>query len=149
APLDLAVGDAPSGEMQHLSPVYEARSPSPVVTRKFELPTTNGLPSPSTTSSSGRTVVPPAPKTGGQKACGEAAPKKTEPAVTHNPRVNGIGGHAPRVRSDGDGGGGGGGGQGGWQKAKHRKRGADSKVTAHVFPQSEQPPAKAEERKGG
>lgn len=152
APLDLAVADHFSPEMQHLSPVYETRTPSPTVTRRFDGQATNGTPT-------------PVPTAGGHRdgQLHKDTPKsqqKTSPTETHaknehqphhghqkhHPRVNGIAsrenGHVRAAKSESD-------HASGWQKPKSRKKGGDAKNAASNQSHGETPPKNDAERKGG
>lgn len=150
APLDLATGEyAAHQELPHLSPVYEQRTPSPTVSRKFD--------SPGSAQSSGlgslkevRTEFPkPAVKTPAVKPPAGHSVKQSD-TVTRSPvqdqRINGLAkenGHVRAAKSQTES------FSSGWQKTKSRKKGpADSKYGASGSGQSEQPKNEAD-RKGG
>ncbi|KAL2262521.1 hypothetical protein VTK26DRAFT_1051 [Humicola hyalothermophila] len=147
APLDLATGDfaALHQELPHLSPVYEHRTPSPTVTRKFELSTAS-----SQTPNAGPSKE--TPKAGLKSPAGKSPTRQTE-ATSSRPsaqehRLNGLArenGHVRAAKSQTE-------SYHGWQKTKSRKKGsaADSRFSTNGFGgQSEQPPKNDADRKGG
>jgi hypothetical protein len=136
--------------LPHLSPVYEHRTPSPTVARKFE-------PSPVTQSSG----------SGSQKALRADFPKPAQKSQTNrsptvpsttrqqdlpmrptprDQRLEGLSkesGHVRAAKSQTE-------SLNGWQKPKARKKGvADTRNAANGSPQSEQPPKNNADRKGG
>jgi len=150
APLDLAIADPGLvQELQHLSPVYETRTPSPTVVRRFEapvsyeqvaptiVPSSSKVPRSENTSKAGHKSSP-TDKSGGKKDMPQTPLPKA--------RVNGVAsrenGHVRAAKSESD-------HPGGWQKPKSRKKQADLKNAAHAFPQSEQLPKNEADRKGG
>lgn len=155
APLDLATGDfAVHQELPHLSPVYEHRTPSPTVARKFE-------PSPIAQSSSGlssmkdfRSDYSKASQktTNGRSTNGSLTRQQDTTTTTvrspvQDQRLNGLArenGHVRAAKSQTE-------SFSGWQKSKSRKKAAvaDLKQAANGFPQSEVPPKNDADRKGG
>ncbi|KAI1779235.1 hypothetical protein F4818DRAFT_243464 [Hypoxylon cercidicola] len=141
AQLDLATENhIAANDYPHLSPVYEANSPSPNFTRRLELPLDqgSGFPAP---------VAPSQPEAKGkQKSPIEPSSRHEGPAFP-NPRVNGLSrenGHVRGVKSESDNTG------NGWQKmTRGRKKGSEMKPRNEVYPQSEQLPKNDSERKGG
>ncbi|KAK3311009.1 uncharacterized protein B0T15DRAFT_389161 [Chaetomium strumarium] len=150
APLDLAGDYGIHQDLPHLSPVYEHRTPSPTVARKFE-------PSPVAQSSGPgsqkdlRTDFPkPAQKlqtsrspTVSSTARQQELPMRPAP---RDQRLEGLAresGHVRAAKSQTE-------SLNGWQKPKARKKGvADPKNAANGSPQSEQPPKNDADRKGG
>lgn len=149
APLDLAIGDhSVVQDLQHLSPVYETRTPSPTVVRRFENSATHDKPV-FPPASSGHKEARPDPPKSSQKSPLEGGPALTKKeSVSGNvphPRINGItreNGHVRAAKSESD-------HPSGWQKPKSRKKQADLKNAAIGHPQSEQPPKNEADRKGG
>ncbi|KAK8075004.1 putative polynucleotide adenylyltransferase [Apiospora hydei] len=144
AQLDLATGEkAPTTDLQHLSPVYETVTPSPTLTRRFDLPLYQA-PSHVNAPSQGQDVKPEAKTKAKPRA--DVASSKVEAAHSTNPRANGPArenGHAKGAKNDHEHG-------GGWQKIpKGRKKAAELKSKQEMYPQSEQPPKNELERKGG
>lgn len=153
APLDLATGDfAAHQELPHLSPVYEHRTPSPTVARKFE-------PSPITQSpslASTKEFRSEHPKSSHKSSTsrpttnGASARQQQQDTTARSPqdqRVNGLArenGHVRAAKSQTE-------SFAGWQKSKSRKKAAlaDLKQPAAGFPQSELPPKNDADRKGG
>lgn len=150
APLDLAIGENrisnPVGpEFAHLSPVYETRTPSPTVVRKFDgslkqEKTKGNAQSDAKTSQAEESK--PTPKVdertqGSQE--GTKAQKALKPAP-QTQRVNGARetGHVRGAKSESD---------GGWQKAGKGKKKASNGVS-HLG-HGEQLPKHESERKGG
>lgn len=150
AHLDLAISDQGGiqGDIQsqqHLSPVYEARSPSPKISRKFEALANGSVSSPSRISSAGG-------RGGSQKIGTEHQSRKQDHNLySSGPRANGShakdnnGSLGRGGRNDNDGHTSG----GHWQKAKPRRRNADNKHQAHAAIQGERRPENEDERKGG
>ncbi|KAK4236018.1 hypothetical protein C8A03DRAFT_17293 [Achaetomium macrosporum] len=150
APLDLAGDYAVHQDLPHLSPVYEHRTPSPTVARKFEpSPVTQpGGPGPL------KDLRTDLPKTA-QKTPTTRSP--TVPSATRqqdlpirpaarDQRIEELareGGHVRAAKSQTE-------SFSGWQKPRARKKGvADSKNAANGSSQSEQPPKDDADRKGG
>ncbi|KAK3383457.1 hypothetical protein B0T24DRAFT_50281 [Lasiosphaeria ovina] len=150
APLDLATGEfTVAPELQHLSPVYEHRTPSPTAVRRFDAP-------PIVSPSLGRQAREP--KVEASKATQKPVSSKTPPtgpsakndgasrSPVVDPRVNGVAkenGHTRGVKSQSE-------AFGPWQKPKPRKKGtADPKNTVNGFTQGEQLPKNDSDRKGG
>ncbi|KAK3694237.1 hypothetical protein B0T22DRAFT_370084 [Podospora appendiculata] len=147
APLDLATSDLTVTQDQHLSPVYENRTPSPTILRRFDIPTIAPYPK----GAFGNETRTESPK-GAQKS----TPTKTPPtgpkleSSNRSPildsRIGGTtreSGHARSAKSQSD-------SSGGWQKPKPRKKGVpDLKQTANGFAQGEQLPRNDADRKGG
>ncbi|KAK4156784.1 hypothetical protein C8A00DRAFT_12297 [Chaetomidium leptoderma] len=150
APLDLAMGDfGVHQELPHLSPVYEHRTPSPTVARKFE-------PSPIAQSSRVASMKEfrsdhskPSHKTPGNRQPNGSSARQQE-STTRSPvqdqRANGQtreNGHARGAKGQTE-------SFSGWQKSKTRKKAvADLKHAANGYSQSEQPPKNEADRKGG
>ncbi|KAI1379931.1 hypothetical protein F4677DRAFT_299499 [Hypoxylon crocopeplum] len=143
AQLDLATENRlQANDYPHLSPVYEANSPSPNFTRKLELPfgqpstlptaTTRGQPDPKPESAKGKQRSPNDPLF------------RSEGSPPSNPRVNGLSrenGHARGAKSESD---------NGWQKmTRGKKKANESKPRGEPYPQGEQLPKYDSERKGG
>jgi hypothetical protein len=148
AQLDLATGDrGQSNDMQHLSPVYETRTPSPTVTRKFDLPADPPRTRRNVAGSS-QGSKPDTPKSK-QKPSVESPPGRSDPPLKPNAKTNGApreNGHARGAKSESDFAHG-----GTWQKipGKGKKKGSDGKAKNDVYPESEQLPNNDSERKGG
>jgi hypothetical protein len=162
APLDLAMGDfAAHQELPHLSPVYEHRTPSPTVSRRFEpspIAQASGLPSmkeyskPSHKSSNHNSRSP----NGSSARQQQHQQDSTTRSPAHDQRINGLArenGHVRAVKSQTE-------SFSGWQKSKSRKKGvADLKHAAAnsngggngngFSPHSEPPPKNDADRKGG
>ncbi|KAK8132649.1 hypothetical protein PG999_000822, partial [Apiospora kogelbergensis] len=143
AQLDLATGEkAPTTDYQHLSPVYETVTPSPTLTRRFDLPLQQA-PTHSSVPNQGQDTKPETKAK--QKPRAEVASSKTEAAHLTNPKTNGLArenGHAKGTKGESENG-------GGWQRIpKGRKKAADGKNKQELYPQSEQPPKNDLERKG-
>lgn len=127
APLDLAVANPMFSDAQHLSPVYEHRTPSPTVFRAVQA---------AEPLESSR----PPQRNGTTKGGNDGNP-------THSSRANGQTSRDTGSRpSKGEGESG-----GGWKAAKPRKNKADNKGAGKQAynTQSEQPPKNESERKGG
>jgi hypothetical protein len=159
APLDLAMGDMPlHQELPHLSPVYEHRTPSPTVARKFEpspIAQSSGLPSMKEYSkalhkNSSNNRSPNGSSTRQQQ---QQQQDTTTRSPVQDPRINGLArenGHVRAAKSQTE-------SFSGWQKSKSRKKGvADLKhaaaaaaATNGVSPHSEPPPKNDADRKGG
>ncbi|KAI5924508.1 hypothetical protein F4810DRAFT_127480 [Camillea tinctor] len=149
AQLDLATENRlQSTEFQHLSPVYEANSPSPSFTRKLDVPL-NQHSGRTTSAAHGRYDAKADSAKGKQKTPVDTASPKTDGPTHTNPRVNGIikeNGHVRAAKSENDNAA----TNGGWQKApRGRKKGTDAKARSEMYAQSEQPPKNDSERKGG
>jgi hypothetical protein len=139
SPLDIGFTQIEShrDEISHLSPVYEARTPSPTANRKFD-PTldkkANGSPD------TAKVQNPWATKQGQQKL-GLANGNQIKQAPT-DPKVNG---HSRASKSEG-------GAPGSWQKIPKGKRkvpAADLKGFTQERDHGEKPPNDSSERKGG
>ncbi|KAK8851643.1 hypothetical protein PGQ11_014122 [Apiospora arundinis] len=144
AQLDLATGEkTPTTDLQHLSPVYETVTPSPTLTRRFDLPPYQA-PAHNSAPNQGQDAKPETKAK--PKSRADMAPSKTEAAHSTNPKINGHArenGHAKGAKGENDNG-------GGWQKIpKGRKKAAEGKSKQEMYPQSEQPPKNELERKGG
>ncbi|KAI0018135.1 hypothetical protein F4780DRAFT_771948 [Xylariomycetidae sp. FL0641] len=146
---DLAAENGfPTKDVQ-LSPVYEAHSPSPSLSRKLEAPShTNGI----QMDSSARKVVASTklePRNGQPNPSTHISPTKHEGAKQAHPKSNGSAkehGHARGAKSESDHGG----NFGSWQKIpRGKKKANDAKSRSELYPQSEQLPKKESERKGG
>ncbi|KAI0008193.1 hypothetical protein F4779DRAFT_461989 [Xylariaceae sp. FL0662B] len=145
AQLDLATDNrVQANELQHLSPVYEANSPSPNFTRldlPFEQNSTR-----STFAAHNRPDAKAESTKAKHKSVIETSPKP-ESSILSNPRVNGLlreNGHVRGAKSESDNTG------SGWQKmTRGRRKGNDAKGRNEIFPQSEQLPKNDSERKGG
>ncbi|EAA34854.3 hypothetical protein GE21DRAFT_2198 [Neurospora crassa] len=154
APLDLAAGSfGVSQDLQHLSPVYEARTPSPTLMRKYE--SSLGVSTPTLESTNGSRSERSDTWRSGQKT----SPVKSPPAgpaakldsVTRSPvldqRSNGTSRGNGHLRNGNKGQSE---GLSDWQKSKPRKKGmADLKHAASTFAQSEQVPKNDGDRRGG
>ncbi|RYP73899.1 hypothetical protein DL771_003341 [Monosporascus sp. 5C6A] len=148
AQLDLATGDRQqSTEFPHLSPVYEANSPSPSFSRKLELPSNPAVAHP-ISGAGGRPeggIDEPSSKAKQKSAVETPRPEGSD---LPNPRINGLArenGHVRSAKSESDNAAG-----NGWQKIpKGRKKGAETKSRNDANPQSEQLPKNDSERKGG
>ncbi|KAI6085259.1 hypothetical protein F4821DRAFT_261100 [Hypoxylon rubiginosum] len=146
AQLDLATENrVAANDYPHLSPVYEANSPSPNLTRRLELPFDQGYAFPAAVAPSPAEARVESSK-GKQKSPIETSPRH-EGTTFSNPRVNGLSrenGHVRGVKSESDNTG------NGWQKmTRGRKKGGEMKLRNEVYPQSEQLPKNDSERKGG
>jgi len=141
APLDLAIADpALVPESQHLSPVFEARTPSPSILRKPD-----GLFNGAPVSNGPRKE---APLRSPQASPVDAFPARAEDATASvQPRMNGTAtkenGHVRGAKSESE-------GPSAWHKPKVRKKGtADLKAAANGFLHGEQAPRNEADRKGG
>ncbi|CCC07664.1 unnamed protein product [Sordaria macrospora k-hell] len=155
APLELAAGSfGVAQDLQHLSPVYEARTPSPTLTRKYE----SSLPvsTPAHEPAHGQTR---SERSDNWRSGHKTSPVKSPPAgpaakpdsVTRSPvldqRSNGTSRGNGHMRNGNKGQNE---GLSDWQKSKPRKKGmADLKHVANTFAQSEQLPKNDGERRGG
>jgi hypothetical protein len=153
APLDLATGDfMVNQDLQHLSPVYEHRTPSPTFMRKYEAPhsraekaTAVGASKLASASNPSGSLPPKPPPT--QKHHLSKTPPLKESSPTTSSRANGFArenGHGHGQRKEGE-------NAGGWQKQKSKKKAgvADLKTAAAGFTQVEQLPKNDADRKGG
>jgi len=144
APLDLATGDFTVAQdiQQHLSPVYEHRTPSPTAVRRFDVPPVAQIP-----------LTLKDPRTESSKLSQKSPP--TGPAMKHDSanrspildsRANGVpreNGHVRGAKSQAE-------AVNGWQRQKARKKGvADLKSAANGFAHGEQLPKNDADRKGG
>lgn len=135
SPLDIGQGqnEVLRDDFTHLSPVYETRTPSPTVNRKFEGShlKTNGA---------GAGDISESPKTASRLGFAN-----DEPSKLSTTKMNG---HTRGVKSEG-----GAGGAENWQRitTKGKKKGTptESKASAKGHPFGEKPPNKDSERKGG
>lgn len=146
APLDLAIAEnrieQPLGpELAHLSPVYETRTPSPTVVRKFD--TAIKQEKPAAAQADGKNPRPDPPKANTKNEGRAHGPQeKSQKGQKHgqSQKANGNreNGHTRSARSEGD---------GGWQKAgKGKKKGGNGSGPQG---QGEQAPKNDSERKGG
>ena len=144
APLDLATGDFTVAQdiQQHLSPVYEHRTPSPTAVRRFDVPP----------------IAQPALSTAAKDMRAETSKSSqktppTGPSARHDPisrspildsRNNGVtNGNGRAVKSQGE-------TTASWQKPRVRKKGvADLKSAANGLTRGEQLPKNDADRKGG
>lgn len=139
SPLEIAQGqhDILQKEFTHLSPVYETRTPSPTINRKFENLKMNGSP---TTSDKHKADFP---KTNLKNSVGAEQPKQSSPNLKQN-------GHTRSAKSEG---GGSGLSTGNWQKISNRsKKGRgppDAKIASAGQSHGEKLPVNESERKGG
>jgi hypothetical protein len=155
ASLDLATGDfMVNQDLQHLSPVYEHRTPSPTFMRKYETPQARAEKATAVGASKLATArdppgsLPPKPPT--QKSHMSKTPPLKEISTsspTTNSRANGFArenGHGHGSRKEGE-------HPSGWQKQKSKKKAgvADLKTAAAGFTQGEQLPKNDADRKGG
>lgn len=138
APLDLAVANPMFPDSQHLSPVYEHRTPSPIVFRE-RLGSVQVADSLETSRQS--QAAKPAYGSGERNG----TVRGNDSHSLQSPRTNG---QIPRESgtrpSKGEGENG-----GGWKPAKSRKNKIDNKAPGKAYTQSEQPPKNDSERKGG
>ncbi|KAI1506035.1 hypothetical protein F5X99DRAFT_178011 [Biscogniauxia marginata] len=149
AQLDLATENRlQTNDFQHLSPVYEANSPSPSFTRRLDIPLSQQS-ARVTPATHGRFDAKPDSAKGKQKSPVDTSTPKTDGPMHSNPRVNGLmreNGHVRAAKSESDNAG----SNGGWQKIpRGRKKGTDAKARSEMYPQSEQLPKNDSERKGG
>ncbi|CAJ2504389.1 Uu.00g117830.m01.CDS01 [Anthostomella pinea] len=150
AQLDLATENRiQANELQHLSPVYEANTPSPNVTRKLELPLNQNSTFASTAGYSNQFEAKSDTAKGKQKTPAEASLHKFDVPTHSNTRVNGIqkeNGHVRGAKSESDNAG----TIGTWQRAQRgRKKATEPNGRSGVSSQREQPPKDESERKGG
>jgi hypothetical protein len=144
APLDLATGDFTVAQdiQQHLSPVYEHRTPSPTAVRRFDVPPIappplvlrDQRPDPSRLNQK----TPPTGPTMKYDSSNRSPP--LDPRASSGPRENG---HVRGVKSQAE-------STNSWQRPKARKKAvADLKSAANGFPYGEQLPKNDADRKGG
>ncbi len=150
APLDLATGDfAVAQDMQHLSPVYENRTPSPAAVRRFDTPVAVQSPIAGTGKDHRLGVGRTSQKTPPMKVPPMGPPAKQD-SQNRSPvlesRVNGASrenGHVRSAKSQSV-------ESNGWQRTKARKKGvSDLKSVANGYSHGEQLPKDEVERKGG
>jgi len=160
APLDLAMPEHSFAvDLQHLSPVYETRTPSPTAVRKFDGPfahNTVNLERFSLAQGAAGALKDSRKEHAGvarssQRSPTDATSIKQDLATTGGPvntRVNGLAarenGHVRGAKSESD-------NASGWQKAKPRKKpaGGDAKAVASGHVNGEQLPRHESDRKGG
>lgn len=135
SPLDIGFGHIENqrDDAPHLSPVYEARTPSPTANRKFE-PGLDRKPNGSSFNMRDEKF-----KVGSKPNATSGNQMK------HSPTDSNVNGHTRASKSEG-------GGSGNWQKIpKNKKKGpiADSRVSLQSQAYSEKPPNNDSERKGG
>ncbi|KAK0656261.1 hypothetical protein B0T16DRAFT_316676 [Cercophora newfieldiana] len=144
APLDLATGDFTVAQdiQQHLSPVYEHRTPSPTAVRRFDVPPVAqphlGLKDHRTEPSRSSQKTPPTGPAPKYDSSSRSPPldSRTSGVPRENGHVRGIKGQAETANS--------------WQRQKTRKKGvADLKSAANSFAHGEQLPKNDADRKGG
>lgn len=148
SPLDLAIPNPMMPESQHLSPVYENRTPSPTVRRRWEASANHG-----------RVVVPGHATSSSDDSLRDQTTKALHrslgangvsvggdigPVPNQRPNGSGLQESAPLRAAKGDFE-----NASGWQKPKSRKKQAEVKTTAKTGSQSEKPPKNDLERKGG
>jgi hypothetical protein len=151
APLDLATGDFMlNQDLQHLSPVYEHRTPSPTFMRKYEPPHARAEKAAASGSSklasatSATGSLPPKPPVPRSHANKTPPLKEASISSPNNARANGFAkehehGHGQRKEGDH-----------GWQKQKSKKKaGVADLKTAAGLTQVEQIPKNDADRKGG
>ncbi|KAI1114712.1 hypothetical protein F5Y14DRAFT_160692 [Nemania sp. NC0429] len=145
AQLDLATETSlQTNDLHHLSPVYEAKSPSPSFTRKLELPSAEASSHAVHTSQRRREGTSEFSRYQ-PKSLAESPVADAEGPSHFHPRVNGLmreNGHMRGAKSESD-------NANGWQKPRGRRRGHDPKGRNETFSQSEQPPKNDADRKGG
>lgn len=129
APLDLAVANPMVPDAQHLSPVYEHRTPSPTVFRDRL----------------GALHIAD-PLESSRQAQRNGTSKGKDSHSLQSPRLNG---QTPREGGPRSSKGKGGENGGSWEPAKSRKNKGDNKGAGKAHTQSEQPPKNDSERKGG
>lgn len=139
APLDLAIANPMFPESQHLSPVYEHRTPSPTVFRERSLPAQVVEPSEDLRQHhAARSLYGSVEKNG--------KVKNGDSSSLQSPRLNGQAvrenGSLRATKGDAENG-------SGWKTAKSRKKQLETRNTGKTYPQSEQPPKNESERKGG
>jgi hypothetical protein len=155
APLDLATGEIKftvAQDMQHLSPVYENRTPSPTVMRKFDAPP------PVVTSQRGGNGKEQRNEAGQNgtpshsKSSQTSPPLRSSPTSPYSPKqengrvvvAQGENGQARSGRNQNES------GAGAWQKPKNRKKTAsDLKNAVNGTSHSEQLPKNDSDRRGG
>ncbi|KAI2611844.1 hypothetical protein GGR54DRAFT_341586 [Hypoxylon sp. NC1633] len=148
AQLDLATENRlQASDHPHLSPVYEANSPSPNFTRKLELPFDQGTSTQSPVVARGQPSSKAESAKGKQKSPMESS-SRPEGSAPSNPRINGLArenGHVRSAKSESDNTG------SGWQKmTRTKKKGiSEAKPRSEANMQSEQLPKNEDERKGG
>ncbi|ORY60705.1 uncharacterized protein BCR38DRAFT_459715 [Pseudomassariella vexata] len=147
AQLDLAMGDrVQTNDLQHLSPVYETRTPSPTATRKFELPMNQNRMQPNVPGQ-GKDAKESSPKTKQKSPVDTPSPRNEAASLPlSNPRLNGLSrenGHVKGTKNESE-------HASGWQKIpKGRKKGPDGKGKNDAYSQGESMPKNDLERKGG
>lgn len=140
APLDLAIANPMFSDSQHLSPVYEHRTPSPTVfrDRMGSMQVAEAL-------EASRQSQTARPQHGSVERNGAA--KGNDSNSPQSSRANGHG-QAPREagarpsKADGENG-------GGWKPAKSKRGKSDNKGPNKAFPQSEPRPKNESECRGG
>lgn len=137
APLDLAITPM-FPESQHLSPVYENRTPSPTAYRDRILPAQVGSSSEDPRDPLGKPTQRPTERNGTARGS-DAAPIQSTRLNGQAARDNGS---LRGTKGEVDNG-------GGWQKPKSKKNKADPRNAGRVPAQNEQPPRSESERKGG
>ncbi|KUI60838.1 Poly(A) RNA polymerase cid13 [Cytospora mali] len=148
APLDLAVANPPLPDSQHLSPVYEMRTPSPTVLRRFEAPVNHDKAVSGQSANSSeeyrkeqrpKNLQKPYEKNGvGREGDGGSPAKSRQNGTTLQESAP-----ARAAKSEPD-------NASAWQKTKSKKKQTDTKTAANkAASQSEQPPKHESERKGG
>ncbi|KAK7739048.1 hypothetical protein SLS53_005946 [Cytospora paraplurivora] len=148
APLDLAFPNPVLPESQHLSPVYEMRTPSPTVLRRFEAPSVHDRVVPGQqANSSDDHKRDPRPRNVHKSLEKNGVTRDSDTGSPVKPRQNGTAlqesapARAARGETDNI---------SGWQKTKTKKKQAEIKAGGHKAPSlSEQPPKNDSERKGG
>ena len=148
APLDLAVANPMLPESQHLSPVYEMRTPSPTVLRRFEAPVNHDrIVSGQSANSAEEHKRDQKPRNLQKASERNGLGKEGDGVSLSRPRQNGTtlqeGASARAAKGESD-------NASGWQKTKSKKKQADTKTaTVKALSQSEQLPKNDSERKGG
>jgi len=141
APLDLATSDLTvAQDMQHLSPVYEHRTPSPTAVRRFETPgaSQHKLGTAKEFRAESSMKSPPTGPSGKHDGTTRSPvlDTRTNPGARENGHHRGGKAQNENYAS--------------WQRQKVRKKGmADLKSATNGFPQGEQPPKNDADRKGG
>ncbi|KAF3765173.1 hypothetical protein M406DRAFT_260437 [Cryphonectria parasitica EP155] len=141
APLDLAMPASVYSESQHLSPVYETRTPSPTAYREKLLPI-QSVGSLDLPWQAPRVLEPPH-----KPSERNGTAKDNEPGLAQLPRTTSQAARESTTASrttrgeleNGS----------NWQKAKTRKKQSDTRATGRASTHSEQPPKNESERKGG
>lgn len=132
APLDLAIANPIFPESQHLSPVYENRTPSPTAFRD------RLIPAQAATSEASRSTQRSSDRNGTSRVSDAGSMQNLRPngqAARESGTLRGTKGEVDNGS--------------GWQKPKSKKTKGDSRNSGKAPTQSEPPPTNETERKGG